>query len=103
MTPDEIKAWRARLSLGEVGMAAYLGVPVTTLRKWENGTRRPDSAPLRLFGVLTLIEQQAPDLHQDLIMAAVTIDRSVPVRGRGRPAKIEVGPQGLPEWMRTPH
>lgn len=70
MTPDNLKQWRARLGLGDTGMAAYLGVPLGTLRKWENGTRTPDTAPLRLFAVLQLIEAQAPDLHAAILGAA---------------------------------
>jgi transcriptional regulator with XRE-family HTH domain len=70
MTPENLKAWRARLGLGDVGMAAYLGVPLGTLRKWENGTRTPDTAPLRLFAVLQLIEAQAPELHAAILAAA---------------------------------
>lgn len=70
MTPENLKAWRARLGLGDTGMAAYLGVPLGTLRKWENGTRTPDTAPLRLFAVLQLIEAQAPELHAAILAAA---------------------------------
>lgn len=108
MTPDNIKALQARLALSELAMAAYLGIPVTTYRKWVNGQRRPDSAPLRLFAVLDLIERHAPDLHAALIGAArdatpAAQDRPQAARkGRGRvkgaPAaeKPVTGPQSQP-------
>lgn len=87
MTPETLKAWRLRLHLGEAGMASYLGVPVTTYRKWENGTRNPDAAPLRLFAVLVLIEARAPELHTRLLAEVETMTENKPTKGRkGRPA-----------------
>lgn len=69
-TPETLKATAARLGLSELAMAAYLGVPVFTYRKWVNGTRSMDSAPRRLLDVLEMIENEAPDLHLSLIDAA---------------------------------
>lgn len=92
---DTLKAWQSRLQLSEHAMAAYLGVPVHTLRKWINGTRRPDSAPLRLFAVLQLVEAHAPDLHRAVMQAAqdaAPAAHSSPVtakKGRGR---VKVAP-----------
>lgn len=68
--PENLKATAARLGLSELAMAAYLGVPVFTYRKWVNGTRSMDAAPRRLLEVLELIENEAPDLHLSLIDAA---------------------------------
>jgi len=99
MTPDEIKAWRVSLRLGEAGMAAYLGVPATTLRKWESGARQLDAAPRRLLDVLRRVQEGAPDLHAELIADAFGADAVK--RPRGRPSK-EKAPS-LPDWMRTPH
>ena len=101
MTPDNLKSWRARLGLGDTGMAAYLGVPLGTLRKWENGTRTPDTAPLRLFAVLQLIEAQAPDLHAAILAAAKTGAgaQDAPQRarkGRGRVTTGAPGPENAP-------
>lgn len=87
MTPENMKAWQARLGLSEQAMAAYLGVPAATLRKWANGTRTPDSAPLRLFAVLDLIERCAPDLHAALISAA----RDTAPAGQDRPTGARKG------------
>lgn len=58
---------RARLGLTLHDCAEYLGVPVTTLIKWENGTRTPGSAAQRLLDVLGMIEVLAPDLHSHFL------------------------------------
>ena len=94
MKNDDLKAWRARLSLGEAGMAAYLGVPVTTYRKWENGTRSQDASTLRLFDVLRRIgsdtEQRMAlgDLHDELIDTARGRDATIAApKRRGRKPK----------------
>lgn len=121
MTPDTLKAWRARMSLGEAGMAAYLGVPVTTYRKWENGTRKPDAAPLRLFEVLQRIEDDAKGTHADLIreateaenkpvkarkLRAATLAPTTPEKRASWPDSGVIAPfpwvhaaQALPDWM----
>ena len=67
MNPRELKQWQADLGLSEAAMAAYLGVPVPTYRKWTNGTRKPDAAPMRLFAILQLVQLQAPEMHANLI------------------------------------
>jgi transcriptional regulator with XRE-family HTH domain len=121
MNPDTLKAWRARLALGEAGMSAYLGVPVPTYRKWENGTRTQDASTLRLFAVLGLVEQNAPELHAALIDGAVTEDKpqsAKKTRGKGKVAPKPEKPasarsdapapplpwvqaaEALPEWMK---
>ena len=60
MTPIELKQWQSDLDLSELAMAAYIGVPVHTLRGWIKGTRKPDAAPLRLMHLLQMIETRAP-------------------------------------------
>lgn len=60
---------RARLHLTLADCAEYLGVPVTTLIKWENGTRTPGSAAQRLMDVLGMIEVMAPDIHEHFLPA----------------------------------
>lgn len=89
MKDDELKAWRARLSLGEAGMAAYLGVPVTTYRKWENGTRSQDASTLRLFEVLQRIETGGAciALHDDLMTEARSAGPAEAPKRRGRKPK----------------
>jgi len=100
MTNDQLKAWRARLSLGEAGMAAYLGTPVTTYRKWENGTRQPDSSTRRLFDVLQLVETRMPDMHAELVAAAVAMGGPEKVR---KPRKAKAAPEPLCEDQGCPH
>ncbi len=86
---ETLKATAARLGLSELAMAAYLGVPVFTYRKWVNGTRGMDAAPRRLLDVLERIENEAPDLHISLIDAAQAAGGPVEPRkprGRGKDA-----------------
>lgn len=124
MTPDTLKTWRARLGLGESGMAAYVGVPLFTWRKWENGTRTPDAAPLRLLALLQRIETDAPAIHADMLQQARTSTPESPVgarkgRGKGKvatgaekpaggPGSAPVAPEpwvaaadALPDWMKS--
>ena len=107
MTPIELKQWQADLGLSEAAMAHYLGIPVHTLKKWINGTRTPDAAPLRLFAILQRIGQAYPVLHGDLIREArENAPESAPKR-RGRPRKgigatqAENAPQGPLEAQTT--
>jgi hypothetical protein len=82
---ETLKQTAARLGLSELAMAAYLGVPVFTYRKWENGTRGMDAAPRRLLEVLGRIENESPDLHLSLIDAAQAQGGTVaPRKPRGR-------------------
>ena len=60
----------ARLGLDEPRAAAYLGVPVYTLRKWIKGERAPSAATLRLLEVLGLLEALAPAIHEALVPVA---------------------------------
>ncbi len=47
----EIRAIRARLGCTQVEFAALLNVPKVTAISWENGTRKPSGAALRLLAV----------------------------------------------------
>ena len=38
MTPDELKAWRARVSLSQSQLAHALNVHTMTISKWERGS-----------------------------------------------------------------
>lgn len=53
-----------RLGLDESKGAAYLGVPVSTYRKWISGDREPGAAVIRLLDVLGSLEALAPALHE---------------------------------------
>ena len=65
--PDHLKALEFRLGLTEPQAARYLGVPVTTYRKWRNGTRKPGSVVYRVLFLVQLIERAAPDAHRILL------------------------------------
>ena len=57
---------RTRLGMTLPEMAAYLGVPVHTLRKWETGERQSSAVLIKLLDVLGLIEALAPAIHDSL-------------------------------------
>lgn len=59
-----VVATLARLRLTDTQGAAYLGVPVTTLRKWIAGEREPAAAVGRLLEVMGAMEALAPSLHE---------------------------------------
>jgi putative transcriptional regulator len=40
----DVRAIRARLGMTQVAFAATFGLPITTLRDWEQGRARPDTA-----------------------------------------------------------
>lgn len=49
--PKEIHAVRTRLGFTQSQFAALLNVPRVTAISWENGTRKPSGAALRLLAV----------------------------------------------------
>lgn len=51
--------------------AAYVGVPVTTWRKWITGTREASTSGARLIELLGLIRTMAPQIHEHLLAQAV--------------------------------
>ena len=58
-----------RLHLDDTRGAAYLGVPVYTVRKWITGEREPGAAVARLLDVLGMVEALAPALHGSFMPA----------------------------------
>ena len=58
-----------RLHLDDTRGAAYLGVPVFTVRKWITGEREPGAAVARLLDVLGMVEAMAPALHDSFLPA----------------------------------
>ena len=60
---ERIKHTLERLHLDDTRGAAYLGVPVYTVRKWITGEREPGAAVARLLDVLGMVEAMAPALH----------------------------------------
>jgi putative transcriptional regulator len=51
MPAREIRAIRALLGCTQMEFAALLNVPMVTAISWENGTRKPSGAALRLLAV----------------------------------------------------
>lgn len=51
MPAKEIRAIRAKLGCTQLEFAALLNVPKVTAISWENGTRKPSGAALRLLAV----------------------------------------------------
>ena len=52
MQSEELKAWREALGLTQAALAQALSTPLSTYRKWEQGTRRiPGVLPLALQGL----------------------------------------------------
>lgn len=66
-----IRETMSRLHFDEVQAAAYLGVPVFTLRKWATGERHPGAAVIRLIDVLGMVEALAPALHSAFLPPAI--------------------------------
>ena len=104
MTPIEMKQWQADLGLSEAAMAHYLGIPVHTLKKWINGTRTPDAAPLRLFAILQRIGAAYPVLHGDLVREAraAAPDRAPAPRGRPRKGTSATQAENAPQAPESP-
>lgn len=73
VTPAELAALAQRLHLSTPALAAYLGAPVPTVIKWQNGTRRPPAVAARLLAVLATVEALAPDLHRAALMPAPAV------------------------------
>jgi putative transcriptional regulator len=51
LKPKEIRKVRTTLGLSQRDFARYLGTSVACVRSWEQGTRRPQSAALRLLTI----------------------------------------------------
>ena len=66
-----LSATMARLGLTAQGAADYLGVPVTTIRKWIDGTRTPGAAVIRLLDILGIVEAIAPSIHAAMLPTAI--------------------------------
>ena len=64
---NQITDLRARLGLSVAQMADYLGVSTHAVIKYQNGTRAPGGALLRLIEVLQAVELMAPAIHAHLL------------------------------------
>jgi len=79
-----IRETMSRLDLDDAQAAAYLGVPVFTLRKWAKGDRHPGAAVIRLLDVLGMVEALAPALHSAFLPPSIP---AAPKRPKGRVKK----------------
>lgn len=59
LTPEHPRAVRARLNLTQEEFAAMIGVPLGTLRNWEQGHREPTGPAKALLRVASLYPTQA--------------------------------------------
>jgi DNA-binding transcriptional regulator YiaG len=64
---NQITDLRARLGLSVAQMADYLGVSTHAVIKYQNGTRAPGGALLRLIEVLQTLEVMAPAIHAHMM------------------------------------
>jgi putative transcriptional regulator len=51
MKPKDIRGIREQLNATQVVFASYLNVSANTVRSWEQGTRRPQGADLKLLAI----------------------------------------------------
>ena len=51
MRPRDIREIRISLNASQVIFATYLNVSASTVRSWEQGTRRPQGADLKLLAI----------------------------------------------------
>ena len=65
--PNPFVVLRDRLGLSDAELAAYLGVPLPTARKWLRGERHPAAVAARLIEVLATIEALVPDIHDHFL------------------------------------
>jgi hypothetical protein len=90
--PARLAAWQHRAGLSPAGLAALIGVPVFTYRKWADGTRQPDAAALRLLDLVEALQLMAPDILAALPALPAPAAQGGPQRTRSRPVKAQVAP-----------
>lgn len=49
LSPEEIKEGRERMGLSQFAFSVKYGIPVNTLRAWEQGQRTPRTTGLKLL------------------------------------------------------
>ena len=69
---NQITQLRERLGFTVAQCAQYLGVSTHAVIKYENGTRAPSRALIRLIGVLQTLEVMAPDIHAHMMPVEVS-------------------------------
>lgn len=61
----EVKELRSSLKLTQLGLAQALGMSLSTIRSWEQGTKRPDGLARKVLRAI----MQKPKLLQELAKA----------------------------------
>jgi len=59
--PHEIKKIRTKLKMSQKEFSIRFGIPITTIRHWEQGRRQPDHAAMAFFKVLKESPEAALD------------------------------------------
>lgn len=60
MKPDQLRTWRINKDLTQGEMADYVGIPFSTYRNWEHGTRNPGATGTRLLQLVKRAEVFCP-------------------------------------------
>lgn len=51
-TPEEIKKLRKRIKLSQPVFAKYINTATSTVKQWEQGTRKPNGVALKLLNII---------------------------------------------------
>lgn len=96
----DVKAARQNLNMSQDEFATILCIPISTLRKWEQGQRRPDAATRLLLQIIVheprAVEKTLATLVREGVVTSVALGRNTAARRRrgitakrlgGRPRK----------------
>ena len=64
VTPEEVRATRARLNVSQSTFAKMLNISVRTVQDWEQGRRRPQGAAQSLLAIASA----RPDVFKDMFV-----------------------------------
>jgi len=81
-TIERLRGVMLRHGMTQHRLAAYLGVPQSTVSNWLTGAREPAASVLRLLDVLNTIEALAPAIH------AAMVPPVEPPKPKGRPRRV---------------
>ena len=62
-----LKDTMRRLNLNRLSLSIYYGVPVTSITKWIDVSRKPSASMIKLIDVMGMIEVMSPDIHEMLL------------------------------------
>ena len=64
LTPEEIKAIRARIGVSQSAFAVLMNISVRTVQDWEQGRRRPEGPAQSLLAIASA----RPEVMQDVFV-----------------------------------